>query len=68
MSSKNSRDIIRWIHLILGFAMGVYIYSPWSKIQTIGLLTKFILFPVVTISGLWLWLGPQLLKILRKSK
>lgn len=59
---NKSRNIVRWIHLILGFGMGVYIYSPWACVETISFLTKFILFPVVTLSGLWLWLGPQILK------
>ena len=57
MKETTKRSIIRWIHIIFSLPLIGYIYGPPS--ETIQYLPyfKFIYFPVVALSGFWMWKG-----------
>jgi thiosulfate reductase cytochrome b subunit len=51
------RKILRWIHIILSIPIVGYVYGPVSKISRAAFAVRWIFFPIVVISGLWMWKG-----------
>ena len=60
------RTIFRWIHLIFGIPILGYIYSPFDKIPDYAPLTRCFFVPVVVLSGLWMWKGHVVRRLLSK--
>jgi thiosulfate reductase cytochrome b subunit len=54
---KVMRTAIRWLHLVLAIPIIGYIYSPFDVIPTYAFPTRFIFFPTMVLSGLWMWKG-----------
>ena len=61
-----SRSIFRWIHLILAIPILGYIYSPFDKIPQYAPATRFVFVPVLVFSGLWMWKGHFLRRLISK--
>jgi len=68
MKASTQRRVWRWIHIILSVPIVGYIYGPVSQIPRAAFAVKWIFFPVVVISGFWMWKGPWLKKIFRKKQ
>ena len=49
------RVILRWVHVVLGLVIMCYIYSPFHVSPWFQIAVKFVVIPVITLSGLWLW-------------
>ena len=60
------RTLFRWIHLIFGIPILGYIYSPFDKIPDYAPLTRYVFVPVVVLSGLWMWKGHVVRRLLSK--
>lgn len=54
------RDFIRLLHLVLSVPIIGYLYGPVASIPHAAAFTRWIAFPVVVLSGLWLWLKPRI--------
>ena len=67
MKAATERKIIRWIHILLGIPVIGYIYGPVATIPQASLLVRVLFFPVIVLSGFYLWKGHQLKKWLRKK-
>lgn len=65
MNPQTERKVIRWLHIIGGTLLAVYVYSPWSAIQAFDLAMKIFILPLLIASGLWLWKGMFIKKLLR---
>jgi thiosulfate reductase cytochrome b subunit len=57
MTAATERKIIRWIHLIASIPIIGYIYGPVSERPEAVIVVRFILFPLVVLTGLWMWKG-----------
>ncbi len=57
MTEATKRSIVRWIHLICAIPIIGYIYSPFENLPDYSGPTRFVFFPVMLLSGLWLWKG-----------
>jgi len=66
MNRSISRTIFRWIHLIFAIPILGYIYSPFDKIPSYAFPTRFIFVPVMVLSGLWMWKGHAVRRLLGK--
>jgi hypothetical protein len=51
------RVIFRWIHIICAIPITGYIYSPFEVLPDYATPTRFVFFPVMVLSGLWMWKG-----------
>ena len=51
------RSVLRWIHLILAIPIVGYIYSPFEKLPDYAGPTRFVFFPLMLLTGLWMWKG-----------
>jgi thiosulfate reductase cytochrome b subunit len=66
MSGATKRSIIRWIHLVLAIPILGYIYSPFDKIPQYATPTRFVFFPLLVLTGLWMWLGQYVKRLFSK--
>lgn len=51
------RSVVRVIHLIVAIPICGYIYSPFDQIPNYAPLTRFVFFPIMLLTGLWMWKG-----------
>jgi hypothetical protein len=51
------RVIVRWVHVICAIPILGYIYSPFDALPDYAPLTRYVFFPVMLVSGLWMWKG-----------
>jgi hypothetical protein len=52
-----ARSIVRWIHIVVAIPILGYIYSPFEKLPDYAPKTRFVFVPVMALSGLWMWKG-----------
>ena len=57
ISASTQRIIVRWLHLILVIPIIGYIYSPFEQLPDYAPVVRFIAFPVIFLSGLWMWIA-----------
>lgn len=57
MKDSTKRSVVRSIHLIFSIPILGYIYSPFEKLPLYAFRTRFIFVPVMILSGLWMWKG-----------
>jgi hypothetical protein len=57
MKAATERKIIRWFHIIGSIPVVGYIYGPVSTIPEAALFVKLFLFPLIVLSGFWMWKG-----------
>lgn len=62
MTAWRERDIMRWLHLVLSIPIVGYIYGPVEHIARAAFFVRWIAFPLVVLSGLWMWLKPRVAK------
>jgi len=67
MSQGIKRSIFRWIHILFAIPIIGYIYSPFEKIPQYAAPTRFVFVPVLVLSGLWMWKGHLLRRLVSKS-
>ena len=66
INSGIARAIFRWIHLIFAIPIIGYIYSPFEKIPDYAPLTRYLFVPVMVASGLWMWKGHVVRRMISK--
>lgn len=66
MKAAQKRILLRWLHLLGGAAIGTYIYAPWKEISWFTLLIQVVILPTLLFTGIWMWVGPKLKKIVDK--
>jgi hypothetical protein len=57
MKEATRRSIFRWIHIIGGIPIIGYIYDSPTDTPNYTWSIQFVFFPVLLISGLWMWKG-----------
>ena len=61
------RTIFRLIHLVLSIPILGYIYSPFDKLPDYAPLTRFVFLPLMVVTGLWMWKGHVVRRLISKS-
>ena len=67
ISVSTQRVIVRWLHLVLAIPIIGYIYSPFEQLPDYAPVVRFIAFPVILLTGLWMWKGPWVRKMFSKG-
>jgi hypothetical protein len=67
MKETTKRSIFRWIHIIFAIPILGYIYSPFDQIPNYARPTRFFFVPVMVLSGLWMWKGHVVRRLLSKG-
>lgn len=67
MTAATKRSILRWIHIIFALPLLGYIYGPPA--ETLQYLPYFrtIYLPVVIVTGLWMWKGDAIRRLVSRS-
>jgi hypothetical protein len=68
MKEATKRTIFRWIHLIFAIPIIGYIYSPFANLPDYAPVVRYVAFPVIAASGLWMWKGHWLRRLLSKRR
>ena len=66
MKDTTKRSIVRSFHLVLSIPIIGYIYSPFDVIPDYAFPTRFIFLPAMVLSGLWMWKGHVLRRLISK--
>ena len=66
ISNATQRTIGRWIHVVFSIPILGYIYSPFENLPQYAPLIRFVFFPVMVLSGLWMWKGHVLRRLILK--
>jgi hypothetical protein len=57
MNQSSVRTIFRWIHIIFGIPVLGYIYDSPSDTPNYASSVRYVILPVLLLSGLWMWKG-----------
>ncbi len=57
MKASTERKIMRWVHIILSVPIVGYLYGPVASIPVSAMIVRWIIFPLLVLSGLWMWKG-----------
>ena len=61
-----TRSIFRWIHLVFAIPIIGYIYSPFANLPDYAPVVRYVAFPVIALSGLWMWKGHWLRRLISR--
>ena len=67
MKAATERKIMRWFHILISIPIMGYIYGPVKDIPRAAVVVKWVIFPLIVLSGFWLWKGYLIKKWLRKD-
>jgi hypothetical protein len=67
MNQGTIRLVFRWIHIVFSIPILGYIYSPFDQIPNYAPVTRFVFVPVLILSGLWMWKGHVLRRLVSKT-
>jgi len=68
MNQGIPRVIFRWIHIVFGIPIVGYIYSPFDKLPQYAYLVRQVFVPVILLSGLWMWKGHLVRRLIPKRR
>ena len=63
ITAATTRVIFRWVHLILAIPVIGYVYSPFEKLPDYAPVVRFIAIPLIAVTGLWMWKGHLLRRL-----
>jgi hypothetical protein len=66
MKDATKRTIVRSIHIVFSIPILGYIYSPFEEIPKYAPRVRFVIVPVMLLSGLWMWKGHVLRRFIPK--
>jgi hypothetical protein len=67
MNQSMVRTIFRWIHIVMAIPILGYIYSPFERLPDYAFKTRYIFVPVMVLSGLWMWKGQWVRRMIKTS-
>jgi hypothetical protein len=66
MKDATKRSIVRWIHIVFSIPILGYIYSPFEELPQYAARVRFVIVPVMLLSGLWMWKGHVLRRLISR--
>lgn len=67
MKPYTERKIFRWIHIIFSIPIVYLIYGPVSDNPYAFPITRWVVFPIIVLSGLWMWQKPFIRKWVKNN-
>ena len=68
MTPATQRKILRWIHIVFGLTLLGYIYGPPEETRQYLPFFRYFYFPVVVLSGLWMWKGQAVRRLFSRGR
>ena len=66
MKESTKRSIVRSLHIILSIPILGYIFSPFEALPAYAPKVRFVFIPLMVLSGLWMWKGHVLRRLIPK--
>jgi len=66
MKDTTKRSIVRCIHIVFSIPILGYIYSPFEQLPTYAPRVRFVVVPLMLLSGLWMWKGHVLRRFISR--
>ena len=66
MKEATKGSIFRWIHIVFSIPILGYIYSPFEELPKYADRVRFVVVPIILLSGLWMWKGHVLRRLILK--
>ena len=66
MKETTKRSIARWIHIVFSIPILGYIYSPFDQLPNYASRVRFVVVPMMLLSGLWMWKGHVVRRFISK--
>ena len=66
MSRGITRTVFRWVHIVFGIPILGYVYDSPSDTHNYASSVRFVFVPVMILSGLWMWKGHVVRRLLSK--
>ncbi|HEX8503889.1 MAG TPA: hypothetical protein VF630_00870 [Hymenobacter sp.] len=57
MKASTERQLLRWFHMLASIPVLGYIYGPVASIPEAARMVRWVLMPLLILSGLWMWRG-----------
>ncbi len=57
MTPATKRSILRGLHMVLAIPIAGYVYSPFANLPEYAGPTRYVFFPLIVLTGLWMWKG-----------
>jgi len=67
MTSSTKRSILRGIHMLLAIPLAGYVYSPFANLPDYAGPTRFVFFPLLVLTGFWMWKGHAIRRLFAKG-
>ena len=67
MNQSTQRLIARWVHIVLGIPIAGYVYSPFEQIPNYAPAVRYVFFPGIVLTGIWMWKGHVLRRLIARS-
>jgi len=67
LGASTQRVIVRWLHVILAIPIIGYIYSPFENLADYAPTVRFVAFPVILVTGIWMWKGHWVRRFVTKK-
>jgi hypothetical protein len=68
LNQGTARTIARWMHIIVAIPIYGYIYAPFDKVRDYAFPTRYVFFPLMLLTGLWMWRGHVVIRLFRKGQ
>jgi len=68
MKPATERKVIRWMHILLSIPVMGYIYGPVASIPEAAFAVRWFFFPIIILSGLWLWKGAWFKRVIKPNR
>jgi predicted tellurium resistance membrane protein TerC len=66
MKEATQRSILRWMHLVFAIPIVGYIYSPFEQLPNYAPTVRFVAFPFILLTGVWMWKGHAVRRLVSK--
>ena len=67
MTPATKRSILRWVHIVFAIPIVGYVYSPFENIPQYAGPTRFVFLPLLVLTGLWMWKGHVLQRLVSRG-
>lgn len=66
--NRTTRIVLRWTHLLVGWMIGVFVYTPMRENETFVLLMQVVFVPAVFVTGLWMWQQARIKRLYGRAR
>ncbi|MGC1413996.1 MAG: hypothetical protein WA817_01845 [Candidatus Acidiferrum sp.] len=68
MTQGTVRIIFRWIHILFSIPILGYIYDSPADTPNYAWGIRYVMVPVIVLSGLWMWKGHLVRRLIRRER